>query len=359
MWLNGLWFVALILSLATASLGMLVKQWLREYLNTSDATPEAQRRVRLFRIRGLRNYKVSEIAAFLPLLLQVSLVLFFAGLVVFTRSVHTAIGWVVTGFVSAWLTFLVVTTSLPWFSSSCPYKTPFLKPITVQFKRCLSYAYKMLEDMIQYIGFSWIYLKLPERLFRDDAETQVSEDASLDVEILVDAYKTSGNINVWEMIMHCVDPQSPSASITLLTSVINKRHSPSETSQALQWDAWFDLSLDERRLFMKSLIICIRRRFIHAFGGRPKDILSDNEVDSLLVLNECSRGLVTWLSDDTDDALREMTSMILREALSVPFAPDPLLKYASGLLEGGPNTLRIWECFNKASEYFDRTLYTS
>ena len=145
--LNVLWFVALVLSLTSASIGMLVKQWLREYLNNPYVTPEERRRARLFRIRGLRKYKVSEIAAFLPLLLQMSLVLFFVGLVLFTQGINDSLGWVITGLVVVWLGFLVVTTSLPWFSSSCPYKTPFLKPVTTQFKRLLEYLYQISRRM--------------------------------------------------------------------------------------------------------------------------------------------------------------------------------------------------------------------
>ena len=46
---NVLWFASLILSLVTASFGMLVKQWLREYLANED--PSALHRLRLRHFR--------------------------------------------------------------------------------------------------------------------------------------------------------------------------------------------------------------------------------------------------------------------------------------------------------------------
>ncbi|KIP07914.1 hypothetical protein PHLGIDRAFT_39463, partial [Phlebiopsis gigantea 11061_1 CR5-6] len=46
---NVLWFSSLIVSLATASLGMLVKSWLREYLALDTEAPRKRLRVRYYR----------------------------------------------------------------------------------------------------------------------------------------------------------------------------------------------------------------------------------------------------------------------------------------------------------------------
>lgn len=64
--INALWFSSLGLSLATASLGILVKQWLREYLAGDFVSPQARLRARHFRLPGLEVWKVYEIAAVLP-----------------------------------------------------------------------------------------------------------------------------------------------------------------------------------------------------------------------------------------------------------------------------------------------------
>ncbi|EKM55605.1 uncharacterized protein PHACADRAFT_60471, partial [Phanerochaete carnosa HHB-10118-sp] len=78
--LNGLWFASLIISLATASFSMLVKQWLREYLAVEYTAPQERLRAHQYRKPALEKWKVFEVAGILPMLLQLSLGLFFIGL---------------------------------------------------------------------------------------------------------------------------------------------------------------------------------------------------------------------------------------------------------------------------------------
>lgn len=124
---NVLWFTSLLLSLASASLGILVKQWLREYLALEYAAPRERLRARQYRNPALSEWKVFEIAAILPLLLQISLGLFFLGLCFFTSAVHSSIGHATVPVVSAWVFLLLVTTIAPLFSPRCPFRTTFLK----------------------------------------------------------------------------------------------------------------------------------------------------------------------------------------------------------------------------------------
>ncbi|KAI0826297.1 hypothetical protein BC629DRAFT_1578683 [Irpex lacteus] len=76
----------LTLSLVSASFSILVKQWLQEYLAGEYTSPQARVRIRHFRYPGLDDWKVFEIAAALPLVLQLSLALFFVGLCFFTAD---------------------------------------------------------------------------------------------------------------------------------------------------------------------------------------------------------------------------------------------------------------------------------
>lgn len=123
---NALWFASLILSLTTASLAMLVKQWLHEYLSGDYYSPQARLRIRQFRHEGVERWYVIEIAAFLPLLLQISLGLFFLGLCNFTFSANLKVGWTTIPLVIAWLVVFVLMIIAPIFSPRCPYKVTFL-----------------------------------------------------------------------------------------------------------------------------------------------------------------------------------------------------------------------------------------
>ncbi|KAL1699144.1 hypothetical protein EV121DRAFT_172046, partial [Schizophyllum commune] len=77
-WVNALWFTTLALSLATVLIAALVKQWLQVH-----GPPRKRALVRHIRFTALLRWKVSFIIGLVPLLLHVSLALFFAGLAVF------------------------------------------------------------------------------------------------------------------------------------------------------------------------------------------------------------------------------------------------------------------------------------
>lgn len=128
--INILWFASLVISLSTASFAILVKQWLRAYMAFATASPQGQLRVRHFRRSGLTAWRVFGIASSLPLLLQISLALFFAGLCIFTWDVHPTLGKTTLPLVGAWAFLFLVVTIAPSFTTRCPYTTPALAGIT-------------------------------------------------------------------------------------------------------------------------------------------------------------------------------------------------------------------------------------
>lgn len=132
---NALWFSSLIVSLITASFGMLVKQWLREYLAGGYVSAQARLRVRHYRRPGLETWKVFEIAALLPVLLQFALALFFIGLCVFTLCIHPTIGHTAVPLVGGWAFLFAMSAIAPLFSPRCPYKARFLKRLTKIIRR--------------------------------------------------------------------------------------------------------------------------------------------------------------------------------------------------------------------------------
>ena len=99
--INTLWSCSLTISLITASIGILVKQWFHEFLAQDTQDPQFRIRIRFFRSKGLDKWQVFQIAAALPLLLQVALLLFFIGLSEFLRELNPVVGWATTGTVLA------------------------------------------------------------------------------------------------------------------------------------------------------------------------------------------------------------------------------------------------------------------
>ncbi|KAK0458627.1 uncharacterized protein EV420DRAFT_1221648, partial [Desarmillaria tabescens] len=82
-WVNGLWFTSLFLSLATALFAVLVKQWLHHYVVLPSGTPRDRAFTRQFRYGGFQKWHVQAIIGFLPFLMHLALAIFFAGLVIF------------------------------------------------------------------------------------------------------------------------------------------------------------------------------------------------------------------------------------------------------------------------------------
>ncbi|KAK7685874.1 hypothetical protein QCA50_011221 [Cerrena zonata] len=132
--INTLWLLSLVFALITASLGILVKQWVHELMARDTQDPRQQVKLRFFREVGVQRWQVFEIAAALPLLLQLALLLFFIGLSTFLHSLNPVVTWVVTSVMIVWLLFYLFTTFSPVFSSQCPYKTPMLKGLLCRFR---------------------------------------------------------------------------------------------------------------------------------------------------------------------------------------------------------------------------------
>ncbi|KAI0698955.1 hypothetical protein C8T65DRAFT_660331 [Cerioporus squamosus] len=122
--LNTMWFSSLVCSLLSASLGLLVKQWLREYLAGSSNISRESIRIRQYRYEGLRKWCVPEIIMCLPILLQASLVLFFIGLLDLLWTLHPIVATVATVIVAVSMLFVTTASVLPPFFPSCPYKSP-------------------------------------------------------------------------------------------------------------------------------------------------------------------------------------------------------------------------------------------
>lgn len=130
LFVNILWFISLILCLVTASLGMLVKQWLREYLSNDSTSPQARVRIRYMRNDDLERWRVFAIAGTLPSFLQTSLVLFLAGICLFTWQFHYTLFYTTTSVVAIWILWYIYILIAPLFSSRCPYKSASLKSAT-------------------------------------------------------------------------------------------------------------------------------------------------------------------------------------------------------------------------------------
>ncbi|KAJ6482793.1 hypothetical protein C8R45DRAFT_307679 [Mycena sanguinolenta] len=123
---NTLWFLSLGLSLSCALIATLVEQWARDFIQKTDMRPSPIIRARTFSYLyyGLRRFKMHGVVELIPLLLHISLILFFAGLVAFLQPVHIGMASVAAALLLVILFVYTYLTVLPILHSDCPYRTP-------------------------------------------------------------------------------------------------------------------------------------------------------------------------------------------------------------------------------------------
>ena len=130
---NVLFFLSLALVLIDAFLAMLVKSWLQEFdrgwRKYTVANLRAQERER--RLQGLERWKLAELVALLPILIQTSLLLFCIGLLALLFPIHLISAIFSSLALMAGLTFYAFTTYVSIFDSYAPFSSPVSRGLII------------------------------------------------------------------------------------------------------------------------------------------------------------------------------------------------------------------------------------
>ncbi|KAJ3828911.1 hypothetical protein F5880DRAFT_1471641, partial [Lentinula raphanica] len=138
-WINGLWLISLALALVIALAAVLVKQWLHHYVAIPSGSPKERSHIRQFRFSGLEKWHVLGIIGLLPVIMHLSLALFFLGLIIFLVPLQLVLS-IIIGSITFIVYGLYLTSNiLPIFDPQCPYQTP-LTDFLIAFGR---FAYSM------------------------------------------------------------------------------------------------------------------------------------------------------------------------------------------------------------------------
>ena len=140
-WLNSLFFVSLVLSLAAALFGILAKQWLREYMrwNSPVGIPRENILVRQIRHEALESWRVSLIVTSIPALLEIAMTLFLAGIIILLWTIDNVVAIVITVTSGSFIILVSAFTILPIIFRHCPYRSP------------TAWALLVLYDVARYI----------------------------------------------------------------------------------------------------------------------------------------------------------------------------------------------------------------
>ncbi len=148
-WVNGLWFTSLFLSLTTALVAVLVKQWLHHYVALPSETPRDRSFTRQFRYVGFEKWHVQVIIGLLPVLMHLALAIFLSGLVIFLHPLRAALSWIICAGTAVVYAAYVLATILPIIFPQCPYRTPLCDLVYMSFCRIIpQVTWRKKEDFL-------------------------------------------------------------------------------------------------------------------------------------------------------------------------------------------------------------------
>ncbi|KAH9986149.1 hypothetical protein BJV77DRAFT_951326, partial [Russula vinacea] len=123
---NSLWFLSLLMSFTGALLAVFIQQWAQSYLQATGErhSPKDRARIRAFHARGLENLHFNRITRTVPILIHVSLFLFFSGLPVFLSNINRTVFNVVVTWLGLCVAGYACITLMPIFYQNSPYYSP-------------------------------------------------------------------------------------------------------------------------------------------------------------------------------------------------------------------------------------------
>jgi Family of unknown function (DUF6535) len=127
-WVNSLWFLSLCMSLTSAILATMLQQWARRYVRNTEKpryTPHDGARIRALFARGLKKLRFSWVAEAIPLLIHMSLILFFTGLLIYLFNIHHTVFYAAVWWIGLSAAVYFVITILPVLRVDSPYYSPF------------------------------------------------------------------------------------------------------------------------------------------------------------------------------------------------------------------------------------------
>lgn len=163
-WINSLFFVSLILSLAAALFGILIKQWLRHYMtwNSPLSPPRENVLVRQFRLEAWELWDVTIVVSMALALLEIAMTLFLVGIIILLWTLDSIVAICVTVASSVFLLAQAVVTVLPIVFRRCPYRTPAAWTLVLIFTlvtRSPWYFFQRIHEHWSLVRSRWNYLR--------------------------------------------------------------------------------------------------------------------------------------------------------------------------------------------------------
>ncbi|KAH9837813.1 uncharacterized protein C8Q71DRAFT_562814 [Rhodofomes roseus] len=329
---NTLWFSALVFSLAAASIGISVKQWLEHYVVPQSVVPRQRAQIWHSRRRGLLDWHVPEIITLIPLLLQVALALFLVGMLILLWSMSYIVAGIVLAPTALLLAFTVYTTAAPTVASDCPYRSPQAWRVYQALRRLTQ-----LFTLVSRFGFfeGWKLFLFAGRATKPWATWVDREKAklrrlgkgesSLDVLVAADKF-IGGDTFLDQVVRPCLNHAEIHSALPIFYRILQERaHLIDTTPGQRQMPKWLEDEMDNGSVVVMGHLALDMLRRIEAEGGKD-----DQQREELRILELLGRllsampvtdfsvyeGLVTWFvgSELAQEPRKEALALIWRNA---------------------------------------------
>jgi hypothetical protein len=144
---NALFYASLGVMILAAFIAMLIKSWVREFDRGLRAMslPEQRAKTREFRYLGMERWKLPEMVGILPFLIQISLLLFAIGLVIFLFHISKPSCGVTTIIFGVGIFYYAMTTSISVVVTSSPFRSPLSRSLGKAYQRVHAYFCPPIE----------------------------------------------------------------------------------------------------------------------------------------------------------------------------------------------------------------------
>jgi hypothetical protein len=269
-WVNGLWFLSLVINLSCALLATSLQQWARQYerLAYRRYRPHKRAHIHAFYKQGVEKWQFHRAAEVLPMLLHISLFLFFAGLSVLLFGVNRTIFNTVT----AWISFIVISYAFlslfPVIQKNCFYSTP------------LSVPFSFCRILIRYIFFLVFRLRIFACLIRCIRELHSSRDPE---EVHLDDFFSRSMIKTAEEYASELKPLNPGIDHKLLLWTFESLHEDEEYEEFFEGlPRLCDSHIGKKLEVKKNLIEPNKEKLSNALIGLIGRTLISNSVEEFV-----------------------------------------------------------------------------
>lgn len=286
---NTLWFCSLVLSLAAASIGISVKQWLKQYIVPQSVVPRQRAQIWHYRRRGLLHWRVPDIITLIPLLLQIALVLFLVGLQILLWTLSKVAAAVVLAPTALLLCFTMYTALAPTLASDCPYKSPQAWWIYQALRR-----FTQLFALVSKFGFltGWKLFLFSGRSLRpwtswiDREKAKIRHprkgESALDVLVVADKF-VGGDSFLNQVVKPCLDHADIHSALPIFYQILQERaHLIDRTPGQLPMPKWHTDEMDNGAVVVMGLLTLEMLRRVGEECGEAARLREEPRIVDLL-----------------------------------------------------------------------------